>query len=104
MRAQAPIWSWIFLGLFVLFAVILMRLFLFAFLDVGINLAILYFIFLHLRAEFVKRKRAEVYLIGMLGGLIVLLLLGNVIPLWKLTTLAILSLLFGKLYLALSRP
>lgn len=104
MRAQTPFLSWLFLGLFVLLALILLKLFLLTFLEVGINLAILYFIFLHLRAEFLKRKRAEVYLIGMLGGLIVLLLLGNLSPLWKITTLAILALLFGKLYLALSKP
>ncbi len=104
MRAQTPFLSWLFFGLFVLLALILLKLFLLTFLEVGINLVILYFIFLHLRAEFLKRKRAEVYLIGLLGGLIVLLLLGNLIPLWKITTLAILSLLFGKLYLALSQP
>jgi len=104
MRAQTPIWSWIFLGLFVLFALILLKLFLFTFLEVGVNLVIVYFIFLHLRAELLKRKRGEAYLIGMLGGLIVILLLGNLIPLWRFTTLAILTLLFGKLYLALSKP
>lgn len=104
MRAQTPVWSWVFLGLFVLFALILLKLFLFTFLEVGVNLVILYFIFLHLRAELLKRKRGESYLISMLGGLIVILLLGNLIPLWRFTTLAILTLLFGKFYLAISKP
>ena len=103
-RAQALWPSLLFLGLFALFAFILLYLFLFTAIEVGINLAILYFIFLHVRAEITKRRRAEAYLIGMLGGLIVLLLLGNLIPLWKVTTLAIVTLLFGKSYLAWIRP
>jgi len=96
--------SMVILGIFLIFALILVRLFLFAFIEVGINLSIMYFIFLHLRAEIKKRKRTEAYVIGMLGSLIVILLLGNLIALWRITTVTIVTLLFGKLYIAATRP
>ncbi|RJP56763.1 MAG: hypothetical protein C4541_11575 [Candidatus Auribacter fodinae] len=103
-RAQFPALSIGFLILFLTLAVVLLAVFLIPLVTVAINLTILYFIFLHLRAEFTKRKRQESYLIGLVAALLLVVLIGNLLPVWKITTVAILTLLLGKLYIAATKP
>ena len=84
---------------FIIFGIILIVLFLKPVIVVGANIVILYFLFLRIYTEITKYKRAEVYALSTLASAIFLLLVGNFLPLWWITTLALLAFVITHVYI-----
>ncbi|MBI4146147.1 hypothetical protein HY489_02300 [Candidatus Woesearchaeota archaeon] len=97
-KAQFPVMSIAFLLIFVVFATMLAALFLWPAIEVIVNIGILYLVFLRVSAQIRKYKREQEYAIAFVASLIVLLLAGNLLPLWKITTLSLFTILFAELY------
>ena len=102
-KAQLPWMSFIILALFVLFAAIMLKLFLFTLVEVVINIFILYFLFLRIWTELTKYKRGEIYAMGAIAALIIFLIVGNFLPVWSVTTIALITLVLVHLYLLVPR-
>lgn len=97
-RGQVLWIDFLFLLLFAIFALILISLFLWTAIEVTINFVILYFLFLRVRTEIIKHKRGEIYLMAVVAAAIILLFAGNILPVWKITTLAIVTFILVQLY------
>jgi len=70
--------------------------------EVLINGAIIYFIFLKASADIRKRKRLKIYLIAGIVALFLLALFGNMFPVWGITAWAILTIFFAMLMVIVS--
>jgi len=86
---------------FLIFVGIIISLFLVPLIVVGVNVAILYCLFLCIHKEVRKYKRGELYLKAGLLAAIAILIFGNFLPLWWITTLALLSFFIVHVYLFL---
>ena len=68
------------------------------FLIIGINTVILYLIMLKARADLMKREMYKEYGIALAVSVAFLLLLGNFLPLWWITTVSVLAALGVQTY------
>ncbi|HLF54579.1 MAG TPA: hypothetical protein VI612_02570 [Candidatus Nanoarchaeia archaeon] len=84
---------------FIIFAMIMSFVFLMPLIKVAANAVILYFIWLRVYTEIKKYKRTELYVMSALASALILLLTGNFLPLWWITTMAILAMIIARLYL-----
>jgi len=85
---------------FIIFAIILTTLFLMPLINVGTNIIILYFLFLRVYTEVTKHKRGEVYLLSGAAAALGLVLIGNFLPVWWITTASLLAFVIAHAYLA----
>ena len=102
-RGQFSVLGFVMFLLFLVFMGILSALFLIPLVSVTVNLAIIYFLFLRARADFLKYKRTELYIVAGVASILVLLIVGNLLPLWIFTTWFILTVIFVHVYLLLSK-
>ncbi len=84
---------------FIIFVMIMSFVFLMPLIKVAANAAILYFIWLRVYTEIKKYKRTEVYVMSAVAASLILLITGNFLPLWWITTMAILAMIIARLYL-----
>ncbi len=84
---------------FIIFAMIMSFVFLMPLIKVAANAVILYFIWLRVYTEIKKYKRMEVYIMSALASALILLITGNFLPLWWITTMAIFAMIIARLYL-----
>ena len=84
---------------FLIFAIILITLFLIPLIIVAINIVILYFLFLRIYTEIKKYGRGNLYLVSAVATVILLFLIKNFLPLWQITTAALLTFVIAHLYL-----
>ncbi len=83
---------------FLIFAFILGFLFLIPLVVVGANIVVLYFLFLRIYTEIRKHKRGEIYLLSGTAAVFILVLTGNFLPLWWITTAVLLAFVVAHLY------
>jgi hypothetical protein len=91
------------LAAFIVFAFILGFLFLMPLVVVGVNIIILYFLFLRIYTEITKHKRMEIYAYSVVAAAVILLLTKNFLPVWWVTTLALLTFVIAHVYLLLKK-
>jgi hypothetical protein len=86
------------LAVFIVFALILGFMFLIPLIVVGGNLVILYFLFLRVYTEITKYKRGELYVLSGAAAIFLLLIIGNFLPLWWITTASLLAFAIAQVY------
>jgi membrane protein YdbS with pleckstrin-like domain len=102
-RGSADFWWSLFaLFLVIFFVVIFSILFIPAIIEALLNGAILYFIFLKTYSDIKKRKRHKLYLFSAIFSGIFLLLRGNILPLWSITSWAVLYMFIVLILLVIS--
>lgn len=82
----------------VIIAIIFLYLFLVPLIEVIINMAFLYFIFIYAYTQVTKYKRLDTYIIALIGGIFIAVLTGPVGPFWRLTIAVIFAIILAKLY------
>ena len=88
---------------FIIFVLILGTLFIPLILVVGANAVILYFIFLRIYTEITKYKRGDIYALSGAGAVFLLLITGNFLPTWWITTWALLTFIIAHLYINIKK-
>jgi len=91
------------LAVFIVVASILGFMFLIPLIVVGGNLIILYFLFLRVYTEITKYKRGELYLLSGAAAIFLLLIVRNFLPLWWITTAALLTFVLAHGYLMFTK-
>ena len=91
------LWSLFALLIFLFFIIVFSIVFLPTIIEVLINGAIIYFIFLKASADITKRNKLNIYVISALISLIFLVLAGNMFPLWWFTTFSVLTMFIAVL-------
>jgi len=86
-----------------MFVGMMFGLFFIPFVTVGANAIILYFLFLRIYTEIKKYKREYEYLMGFLAACFIILLTGNFLPFWSITTAVFLSFIFVHVYIILDK-
>jgi hypothetical protein len=84
---------------FIIFAIILGFLFLIPLIAVGVNLAILYFLFLRIYTEITKYSRAQHYALSFAASALLLVIFKNFLPLWWITTASLLAFFITHIYI-----
>ena len=87
------------IAVFLIFLMIVGVLFLKPLIVVGSNLIVLYFLSLRIHTEITKYDRGDIYVYSAIASLLVILIVGNFLPLWWVTTAAFLSFVFTHLYI-----
>jgi len=87
------------LGIAILAIFTLSYLFLVPIIGVIVNGFLLYLIFLRARTDILKRNRGEIYAWGCAAGFFITVLLYKIIPLWMITTWAVITIALVYLYL-----
>jgi len=96
-------WPFILVLLMVLIVFgILGFLFLIPIIEAAANGIILYLLFLRVRTE-LKKIKPDAYAIGLLAAVLLLLLFGNFLPLWWITSAALIGYILTQAYLALEK-
>lgn len=99
MLASSMLWpSILILIAFIVFATILTTLFLMPLIVVGVNVIVLYFLFLRIYTEITKYKRLEHYALSFVAAALILYLIGNFLPLWWITTATLLAFVITQIY------
>jgi len=91
--------SLIVLALVIIFVFIMGFVFLKPLIVVGANAIVLYFLFLRIYTEIKKYKRGDLYLICGAASILLLVIFGNFLPLWMITTAGLLTLAIVHVYL-----
>ncbi len=65
--------------------------------QIAVNGVILYLVGLRAYVELTKHKRVQEYIIGFAVALVVITLIGNLFPLWKLTTFVVVTFIAAQL-------
>ena len=84
---------------FIVFAIIMAKLFFIPVVVVGANLVILYFLFLRIYTEITKYKRGDIYAYSTIAAILLLLIFRNFLPLWWITTMTFLSFVITHIYI-----
>lgn len=84
--------------LFLVFAFIIGYLFLMPAIVVASNVLILYLLFLRIYTEITKYKRAETYAYSFAAAALLLLIVKNFLPVWWITTCALLAFIIAQVY------
>lgn len=87
------------LGIAILAIFTLSYLFLVPIISVAVNGFLLYLIFLRARTDILKRNRGEIYAWSAAAGFFITVLLYKIIPLWMITTWAVITIALVYLYL-----
>ncbi|MEM3154111.1 MAG: hypothetical protein QW165_00905 [Candidatus Woesearchaeota archaeon] len=88
---------------FILFAVILITLFLVPLIVVGANIIILYFFFLRIYTEITKYKRGDIYAYSFIAAALIVVIFKNFLPLWWITTVTILAFIIAQIYIMMKK-
>ena len=89
--------------IFLLFLIFLGALFLQDVLVTTANIVILYFLGLRVWTEIKKYKRGELYVLCGVAALLVVTLVGNFLPLWFITTAALIAFALVHLYVFMEK-
>lgn len=89
--------------LFLVFIGVLGMLFLAPLIEAAVNAIILYFLGLRFHTELIKYDRGQHYLIAGILSALFISLVGNFLPLWWITTVALLAFVLVHLYLTLTK-
>ena len=87
------------LVVFIILAIILGVMFLIPLVIVVANGIILYFLFLRIHTEITKYNRGDIYALSGAASVFVLLLTGNFLPVWWITTAALLTFVIARIYI-----
>src|SRR5574341_1741826 len=100
MNKKGILWpSILILAAFILFGVILGTLFLIPLIIVISNIIILYFIFLRVHTEITKYKRGDIYAYSTIAAVLIMVIFGNFLPTWRITTAALLAFVIAHIYI-----
>jgi len=90
--------SIIILIMFLIFGITMGFLFLVPLVTVAVNTVILYFLFLRIYTQITKYGKAEIYAFSFAAAALILIIIKNFLPLWWITTAAILAELLANAY------
>jgi hypothetical protein len=84
---------------FLIFAFVLGYLFLMPLIVVGTNIIILYFLFLRIYTEITKYNRGNTYAYSAVAAALILFITKNFIPVWWITTWALMTFIIVHVYI-----
>ena len=88
--------------IFLIFSLLMGFVFLVPMIVVFVNALILYCLTLRISTDINKSKQGELYLISGVAAALMLLIFGNFLPLWRVTSIAILTYIIARIYNRLS--
>ncbi len=91
--------SLLILAAFIIFGLVLAFLFLMPLIVVGINIIILYFLFLRIYTEITKYKRGNIYAYSAVAAALILVITKNFIPVWWITTWTLMTFIIVHVYI-----